>query len=628
VTQRGASTTTPNSTSALMAMTAQELRQLVYDGDSIVPSTCHILIKSLPGNKHCVDCGKEQPDMASVNNGILICSQCAAKHEILGKRSRVKSMKNDLWSVEDILFMLEGGNTQLYSFFRKHKLVPKDQPRQISLKDATDDASTDGTASKGAMKISTSVLVSRYKTRTAKYYREELMKHIQGIIKSGLYQGRRLGFENEWRLRVAADNGTLGLSEEVIRKAMKNYQDPNETMMSPEELADDNERLREELVRTRRNLEVRDCEIRLLKGNAGRSEENMSVMSEMSGRDNLTRASSTSSIVSKTKRTFSGIFGRRNNGKNGDDYSINNHISRRGRSKRSGNSSAMDDAHSNAEALQVAVREEKAGRLRSLIHEQEIKSILFKTDYDLLEKQLAHNEVLFGEISAVLSRVEARQVGVDAENKKLRSRIETRMAQRASHIGVVNKLRKKLNYHTIIPKVSGSQENPASLTTDGTLECADSDEFSYLCNRSQNLEIQRLRGLITATRTIKRHDLLPPGRKTYPTPPINTEVTDIDILRRKLQEQKKLCELRKADCDFMEKNLVQQNEFTQRLTDVLTQVEDRQKKLDADNDRLKSELHRLELQLSSLEDEIRHLRAKKVNDDGVFAVVYEYMLLD
>jgi len=626
VTQRGATQSTPNSTSALMAMTAQELRQLVYEGDSIVPSTCHILIKSLPGNKYCVDCGREHPDIASVNNGVLICSQCAAKHDILGKRSRVKTMKNDLWSVEDILFMLEGGNTQLYNFFRRHKLVPKDPPRRVSShKDGVDDASTVGTASTG--KISTSMLVSRYKTRTAKYYRDELGKHIQGIIKSGLYQGRRLGFENEWRLRVAADNGTLGLSEEVIRKAMKNYQDPNETMMSPEELADDNERLREELIRTRRNLEVRDCEIRILKGNAGRSEENISVMSEMSGRDHLTRTSSTSSIVSKTKRAFGGIFGRRNNGRNGDDSSINNHFSNRGRNKRSGNGSGRD-AQSNAETLQVAVREEKAGRLRSLIHEQEIKSILFKTDYDLLEKQLAHNEVLFGEISAVLSRVEARQVSVDAENKKLRSRIETRMAQRATHIGIVNKLRKKLNYHTIIPKNSDSELNPVSLTTDGTLECADSDEFSYLCNRSQNLEIQRLRGLITATRTVKRHDLLPPGRKTYPTPPINAELTDIDILRRKLQEQTKLCELRKADCDFMEKNLVQQNEFTQRLTDVLTQVEDRQKKLDAGNDRLKSELHRLELQMSSLEDEIRHLRAKKVNDDGVFAVVYEYMLLD
>ena len=74
--------------------------------------------------------------------------------------------------------------------------------------------------------------------------------------------------------------------------------------------------------------------------------------------------------------------------------------------------------------------------------------------------------------------------------------------------------------------------------------------------------------------------------------------------------------------------LKQINRFTSRLTDLLVEVEDRQKKIDAENERLKNDMQHLEGQVSSLEDEIRHLKAKKINDDGVFAVVYEYTLLD
>lgn len=167
---------------------------------------------------------------------------------------------------------------------------------------------------------------------------------------------------------------------------------------------------------------------------------------------------------------------------------------------------------------------------------------------------------MFGEISAVMSRVEARQAELDTENKKRRKTIEMRMAQRSSYLVMVKKLRKKLNYRTTYGSNYAGTNGKKSTSTDGTFEGTDSDEFSNLCNRSQNLEMQRLKRLITSTRTVKRHDLLPPEKNSYPKPPMHAEVSDVDILRRTLQEQKRLCESRKADCDFMEKNLSQQKE--------------------------------------------------------------------
>ena len=35
-------------------------------------------------NNNCADCGKKAMDYASINNGIMLCAQCAKEHLSLG----------------------------------------------------------------------------------------------------------------------------------------------------------------------------------------------------------------------------------------------------------------------------------------------------------------------------------------------------------------------------------------------------------------------------------------------------------------------------------------------------------------------------------------------------------------
>ena len=48
------------------------------------PMACLEILKSLPGNNSCVDCGKAHPDWASVTYGTLICLQCSGRHRSMG----------------------------------------------------------------------------------------------------------------------------------------------------------------------------------------------------------------------------------------------------------------------------------------------------------------------------------------------------------------------------------------------------------------------------------------------------------------------------------------------------------------------------------------------------------------
>jgi hypothetical protein len=64
----------------------------------------------------------------------------------------------DHWSQEQVLGMLEGGNYQLAQFFARHDM--KDMPDR------------------------------RYKTKAARFYRENLGKHVQQVKGMGFYPGR------------------------------------------------------------------------------------------------------------------------------------------------------------------------------------------------------------------------------------------------------------------------------------------------------------------------------------------------------------------------------------------------------------------------------------------------------
>eukprot|EP00930_Biecheleria_cincta_P094324 TRINITY_DN8531_c0_g1_i2.p1 TRINITY_DN8531_c0_g1~~TRINITY_DN8531_c0_g1_i2.p1 ORF type:complete len:691 (+),score=93.26 TRINITY_DN8531_c0_g1_i2:23-2074(+) len=81
----------------------------------VEPATSLDQHADLPGNKQCADCGAPDPDWASVNQGSLICIDCAGTHRSLGAHiSKVKSTRLDTWKPEELeAFLSKGGNAEV-----------------------------------------------------------------------------------------------------------------------------------------------------------------------------------------------------------------------------------------------------------------------------------------------------------------------------------------------------------------------------------------------------------------------------------------------------------------------------------------------------------------------------------
>ncbi|KAL9582587.1 MAG: hypothetical protein Q9212_003207 [Teloschistes hypoglaucus] len=69
------------------------------------------MVKTVPGNDRCADCGARNPGWASWSLGIFLCLRCASLHRKLGTHiSKVKSLSMDSWTNEQVEGMRRNGN--------------------------------------------------------------------------------------------------------------------------------------------------------------------------------------------------------------------------------------------------------------------------------------------------------------------------------------------------------------------------------------------------------------------------------------------------------------------------------------------------------------------------------------
>jgi len=103
-------------------------------------------------NNTCADCGKQKSmDFASINNGILICSDCAKEHQSLGYNISFIHSLGDKW--DDYLFnyIKVGGNSRFIQFCKDYKL----DKENINI-------------------------IQKYKSKGLAYYREILRSEVLG----------------------------------------------------------------------------------------------------------------------------------------------------------------------------------------------------------------------------------------------------------------------------------------------------------------------------------------------------------------------------------------------------------------------------------------------------------------
>mmetsp|Transcript_17180 Transcript_17180/g.31102 ORF Transcript_17180/g.31102 Transcript_17180/m.31102 type:complete len:436 (+) Transcript_17180:67-1374(+) len=82
------------------------------------------IIKSLPGNVVCADCGAANPEWASASFATLLCLDCAGVHRSLGTHiSFVRSVTMDSWTEKQLAIMKLGGNQACRGFLEKHGVI-------------------------------------------------------------------------------------------------------------------------------------------------------------------------------------------------------------------------------------------------------------------------------------------------------------------------------------------------------------------------------------------------------------------------------------------------------------------------------------------------------------------------
>ena len=83
-------------------------------------------------NNFCFDCGKMNPELISINNGIFICKKCGMDHMLFPGGASIL-IKNDISSLSDkeIKLLQYGGNKKLYDFIYNQCPTLMNLPRRF-----------------------------------------------------------------------------------------------------------------------------------------------------------------------------------------------------------------------------------------------------------------------------------------------------------------------------------------------------------------------------------------------------------------------------------------------------------------------------------------------------------------
>ena len=105
-------------------------------------------------NNICADCGKQKSmDYASINNGIIICENCAKEHQNLGYNISFLHSLSEKWDDYLFNFIKLGGNSRFLQFCKDYKLDKNNNNKSITQK---------------------------YKSKGLTYYREILRSEVLG----------------------------------------------------------------------------------------------------------------------------------------------------------------------------------------------------------------------------------------------------------------------------------------------------------------------------------------------------------------------------------------------------------------------------------------------------------------
>jgi ADP-ribosylation factor GTPase-activating protein 1 len=88
---------------------------IIYEGNPYIKMIEQKLNDEL--NNYCVECGNENPEYISINNGVFICVECVQNHLRFPKNISkiIKNNKNSL-TLNEIQCLLCGGNKALLDF--------------------------------------------------------------------------------------------------------------------------------------------------------------------------------------------------------------------------------------------------------------------------------------------------------------------------------------------------------------------------------------------------------------------------------------------------------------------------------------------------------------------------------